>query len=224
MPWHYLETNRYGSQTGWGTNQYDQYVITQNQIDNATEMWNFFRTAGYTEQATAAIIGNCMWESLINPAQYEYYTDMNNWNVYGMGLLMWTPKSKIRDYAQQQMGNMYDGTLQCNFYLSNESAGWNMYRGLNQYPNYPYIVTPEEFRISTQTPEYLGEVFGCNYEGGTYSSYRGGNSRYWYDYFSGTPPVPPTPPSAGSAWFGVFHMLQKRKQQIVMYRRRHKGW
>lgn len=188
-------------------------------------MWNFFRTAGYTEQATSAIIGNVMWESLINPAQYEYYTDMNNWNVYGMGLMMWTPKRKIRDYASAQMGDMYSGDLQCRFYLDNESTGWEMYRGLTQYPNYPYIMTPAEFKVSTQTPEYLAEVFGCNYEGGTYSSYRGGNARYWYNYFQGTPPVPPEPPSSGTAaWFAVFKMLQRRKQQSLLYNRRNKGW
>ena len=194
MAWHYLETNKYGSVSGWGTNQYDAYVITQNQIDNATMMWNFFRNAGYTEQATAAIIGNAMWESLINPAQYEYGSNMSDFSSYGLGLLMWTPKSKIRNYAQQVGGNMYDGNLQCQFYLSDESSGWNMHRGLTQYPNYPYVITPSEFKVSTQTPTYLGEAFGCNYEGGTYSRYRGGNANYWYEYFTGTPPTPPDPP------------------------------
>lgn len=209
MAWHYLESNQYGSVSGWGTNQYDAYIITQNQIDNAREMWNFFRNNGYTEQATAAIIGNAMWESLINPAQYEYGTNMQDFSHYGLGLLMWTPKSKIRNYANQVGGNMYDGNLQCQYYLSNETAGWNMYRGLTQYPGYPYVMTPEQFKISTLTPSYLGEVFGCNYEGGTYSSYRGGNATYWYDYFAGTPPTP-TPTEDISLWFGVFNVLKRR--------------
>lgn len=220
MAWHYEITNRYGSQTGWGTNEYDNYIITQNQIDNATEMWNFFRTAGYTEQATAAIIGNAMWESLINPAQYEYYTDMNNFDVYGMGLLMWTPKRKIRDYAANQMGDMYDGYLQCQFYLEDVQrvGAWNMYRGLNSYPNYPYIMTADEFKNSTQSASYLGEVFGCNYEGGTYSHYRGDNSNYWFNYFSGTPPTPPTPPSGlDPAWAAVLWYVTHDKYKFARH-------
>lgn len=193
MAWSYLATNQYGSVSGWGTNQYDSYVITQNQIDNATMMWNFFRNQGYTEQATAAMIGNAMWESLINPGQYEYGSSMTDFNHYGLGLYMWTPKYKIRDYATSIGGNMYDGDVQCQFYLANESDGWKTDRGLTQYPNYPYNMTPAQFKVSQLTPNYLAEVFGCNYEGGTYSSYRGGNADYWYNYFSGTPPTPPTP-------------------------------
>ena len=209
MAWHYLATNQYGSVSGWGTNQYDAYVITQNQIDNATMMWNFFRSHGYTEEATSAIIGNCMWESLIKHGQYEYGSSMTDFSVYGLGLLMWTPKSKIRDYAQSVGGDMYNGDIQCNFYLSDEQRGWNMYRGLTQYPNYPYVVTPEQFKVSTQSPSYLAEVFGCNYEGGTYSRYRGGNSEYWYEYFHGTPPTPPPPTPTGRKLPIFFYLKRK---------------
>ena len=224
MAWHYLETNQYGSQTGWGTDDVDSYIITQNQIDNASEMWNYFRYRGYSEQATAAIIGNAMHESLLNPAQYEYYTSMTDFSVYGLGLLMWTPKSKIRNYANSVGGNMYDGNLQCNFYIQNESEGWDMYRGLTQYPRYPYIVTPAEFKVSTADVTYLAEVFGCNYEGGNYDTKRGRNSVYWYEYFTGTPPQPPEPPvSGGGAWFGVFHVVNKRNRHNPLVYRRKRG-
>lgn len=212
MAWHYLATNQYGSVSGWGTNQYDAYVITQNQIDNATMMWNFFRYHGYTEEATSAIIGNCMWESLINPGQYEYGSSMTDFDHYGLGLLMWTPKSKIRDYALQYGGDMYDGNLQCEFYLVDEqrAGAWNMNRGLYSYPNYPYVMTAAEFRNSTQTPRYLAEVFGCNYEGGTYSTYRGGNAEYWYEYFHGTPPTPPVPPTPTGRKLPLIFYLKRR--------------
>lgn len=213
MAWHYLATNQYGSVSGWGTNKYDEYIITQNQIDNANMMWSFFRNQGYTEKATAAIIGNAMWESLINPGQYEYGTNMNDFDHYGLGLLMWTPKSKIRNYANQVGGNMYDGDLQCQFYLTDESGGWNMYRGLYQYPNYPYVMTPEQFKISELSPTYLAEVFGCNYEGGGYNAYRGKNAEYWYQQLHGTGPTPPDPPTPPTPPF------TSRKLPIIFYLR-----
>lgn len=210
MSWHYLATNQYGSVSGWGTNKYNEYIITQNQVDNAHMMWDFFRSRGYSEQATSAILGNAMWESLLNPGQYEYYTSMTDFSVYGLGLLMWTPKSKIRDYAQQVGGDMYDGDLQCRFYLANESDGWNMYRGLTQYPRYPYLMTPEEFKVSTQDITYLAEVFGCNYEGGGYDAYRGRNAVYWYEQLHGeVPPEPPEPPTP----------TPSRKLPIIFYLR-----
>lgn len=213
MSWHYLATNQYGSVSGWGTNNVNEYIITQNQIDNAQMMWSFFRNQGYSEQATAAIIGNAMWESLINPGQFEYGSNMSDWSSYGLGLLMWTPKSKIKNYADSVGGDVYSGDLQCRFYLENETPGWNMYRGLTQYPNYPYIMTPGEFKLSTQSPSYLAEVFGCNYEGGTYSRVRSTNSDYWYNYFTGTPPGPGPEPGGGGlgAWFAIFKLQKQRR-------------
>ncbi len=100
MAWHYIDT---ASQV-WTHNAASS---NQDQIDNASEMWAYFRNKGYSEQATAAMIGNAQHESALNPAQWQYGSYVGNEHL-GYGLFQWDPASR---YWQLYCGHYgYDRT------------------------------------------------------------------------------------------------------------------
>ena len=66
MPWHFLDT---ASQSAFGSPLANQ--SNQNQIDNATMIYNYFSALGYSLNAIAALIGNAQHESYLNPAQWQ---------------------------------------------------------------------------------------------------------------------------------------------------------
>ena len=219
MSWHYIDT---ASQV-W---THDAASSNSQQIDNATEMWNYFRSLNYSEEATAAIIGNAQHESALNPAQWQYGGYVGNMND-GYGLFQWDDASKyITTYCGTYGYDRTDGYYQCQWVETQTIGGllgdqWIPVPGV--YPN-----TWNDFKISTDPPGDLAIVFAREWERGnwwgTAGQNRRDNSEYWYQYFTGTPPTPPTPPGDGAAlWFGVFKILAKKKQQQIIYLRRNRG-
>ena len=70
-----------------------------------------------------------------------------------------------------------------------------------------------EFKVSTQTPEYLAGAWVYNYErpadpSATIAGRREA-ARYWYQVLQGLPPIPPVPPT-GSSKFKWWLYLRRR--------------
>lgn len=216
MAWHYVETaSLVWPNTASSSNAY--------QIDNATEMWNFFRTNGYSEQATAAIIGNAQWESCLNPAQWQYGGYVGNLDD-GYGLFQWDPASRyINTFCGTYGYDPKEGHYQC-AWVQTQTIG-----GLDGDQWYG-VVNPTgwgEFKVSTQSPATLAYAFCRNWERGGWASERATNAEYWYNYFTGTPvppdppeppgppdpPTPPDPPDPGPAYpYWLLWQIARSKQ------------
>lgn len=62
-------------------------IVIQRQLtgeNNIEKAWNFYRAEGFSEEATAGILGNYMRESKMNPSVEEYG------NKIGYGLAQWS--------------------------------------------------------------------------------------------------------------------------------------
>ena len=205
MAWHYIDT---ASQV-WTHNAASS---NQDQIDNASEMWAYFRNKGYSEQATAAMIGNAQHESALNPAQWQYGSYVGNEHL-GYGLFQWDPASR---YWQLYCGHFgYDRT---NGYYQCEWVDTQTIGGLegNQWNGKVAPTSWSDFKVSTAAPADLAYAFCRNWERGNWEQRRADNANYWYQYFTGTTPDPPTPgpgDASYAAWFGVFRTLMKRRKQ-----------
>lgn len=179
MPWHYIDT---------ASQVWTPVAASSNaqQIDNAQMFWNFFTSRGYSEQATAAMLGNAQHESTLNPAQWQFGSYVGNPND-GYGLMQWDPASR---YWQLYCGtygyDRTDGDKQC-LWIDTQTIG-----GLegNQWNGVVAPTSWNDFKVSTSSPEDLAYAFCRNWERGGWDQRRATNARYWYDYFHGQPPTP----------------------------------
>lgn len=211
MAWHYIDT---------ASPVWTNYAPNSNtdQIDNATEIWNYFRSLGYSEQATAGILGNAQYESTLNPAQWEYGGYVGNLSA-GYGLFQWTPASR---YV-----NLYCNTYGYSRLLGSHQVEWvetQTIGGLDgdQWNGVVAPYTWAEFKVSIYTPTDLAYAFCRNWERGGWNTMRATNAEYWYNYFTGSPPPqppdpPPPPPVTGTRipiWLFVKLTVDKQKKNI----------
>lgn len=215
MSWHYIDT---ASQV-WS---HSAASSNQDQIDNATEMWNYFRSLNYSEQATAAIMGNAQHESALNPAQWQYGSYVGNRNM-GYGLFQWDPAERYWDlYCGTYGYDRTNGYYQCEWVETQTIGGLDG----NQWNGKVAPLVWDDFKISTNSPADLAYAFCRNWERGNWEQRRADNAQYWYQYFTGTPPTPPTPTPGDDyfgAWFAVFRILAKRRTQVYIYSKRKGG-
>ena len=183
------------------------------QIGNAQEMWNYFTNLGYSEEATAAIIGNAQHESALNPAQWQYGSYVGNPNS-GYGLFQWDP---ARRYWQLYCGtygyDRTDGYYQCQWVETQTIGGLDG----NQWIGVVNPTSWANFKVSTDTPSNLAYAFCRNWERGNWVQERADNAEYWYTYFHGQPPTPPTPPTPPElpVWEMFLFLKRDRTHAII---------
>lgn len=197
----------------------DTSGVTTAQETNAQNIYNYFSALGWSLSAICGMLGNMHVESYLSPAYIQStnrsqlpnsaaslsdvpnsvminFYDRNGRN-YGVGLVQWdgytgTPPAgqKLVSFAERYGLDWYDGDTQC-FRIQREqetNLQWTT------YTLYGTSWTWNNYISNTRTPEDSAAIFQKCYEkGGTDSTRRKNNARYWYDYFSGTPPTPPTP-------------------------------
>lgn len=196
MAWHYVTTDA----PGWTT------PYSSDQTDNASEVWNKLRQAGWTENACAGVLGNFQHESYINPGQWEI--GYNYSMTRGMGLGQWTPATKVSDFVGSTNHDaMANGDAQMNLLLSTPSQFASNINpdGTNTYYNesgLPYITSMAEYSQSTTSVDLLTKVWcicwerpGAQYYHNSIGA-RISDATYWYNVFSGGP-VPPGPDPPG---------------------------
>lgn len=197
--------------------------ITEKQIVNATNVYNYLSAEGWTLSAIAGILGNMQHESFLSPAYiqatnrwrlpnsasslsdvpnsvmqnfYKEYYGVSN-RAFGIGLVQWDGKGitrqKLVGFAMNNGLNWYDGDTQC-LRLVDE---YN--RGIQWQARTLYGIrwTWDNYVTNTRSPEDSAHIWRICYEvGGDESDEtRQENARYWYDYFEDVPPGPgPEPP------------------------------
>lgn len=178
-------TEKEGLKMAWiGGNRY----LSQSEMENnATIIWNYLGSKGWTLNAVSAILGNMQSESTINPNIWESLTiDYSR----GYGLVQWTPATKYIDWAGADWENG-DKELDRIIYEVDNGLQWF------SNPNAPIVnppITFKEFTTSTEPPSTLANYFLWYYEhpAVTIQPIRAEQANAWYEYLSGKPPEPPT--------------------------------
>lgn len=227
-------------------NTYGYTKESQEAIDNATEVASQLLGYGWVLIAVCAALGNQEGESNYNPWRWQSedilstdspWIDQREPNVgHAYGLFQQDPAGKYihRPYAMalptyapnfsNQAGQPYDGNAQVNYLhwiCSDPNGGeWESSGGTGSSYKMPY----SDFITNAQNKniEFLTRTFFYGYERGTWGSNRVTAARYWYNYFSENPPEP-TPQIDNSAWFGVFHLLKRRKSNLYAQPRKRGG-
>lgn len=202
-------------------------------IDNAKCTYDTLASLGWTFYPICALLGNMEYESGYNPWRWQGDTriastdsyHINNQTGHAYGLCQQDPAGKYINstYAQMQYGygpnfldisgNVNDGYAQLR-YIHMICADPNGGEWIPDAPAAQGLGLPFSDFIAN-TPNYTvaqltRTFFGC-YERGTWNSNRVLASEWWSAELANYAPVPPPGSDNSAAWFGLFHMLKKRK-------------
>lgn len=212
----YTELWRYGGgATGltWISGNY--YLDNTQMQNNAYVQYSDLYAKGWTRNAIAGLLGNEQVESTINPGVWQNL-DEGNYNI-GFGLVQWTPATNFTDWATAQGYNITDGNAQDIWLdtMSNTSGQW--------IPTTDYPMSFEEYKVSTEPPDYLASVWLHNFEraGVEREQDRRDYANTWYDYLGGLTPIPqPSNPIPG--WNTSLYIQYGAIAESIRKRRKYK--
>lgn len=160
------------------------YPLSQEQMENnATLLWQFFQTRGWSLNAVCGMLGNIQAESTINPGRWqEGIVEPQQ----GYGLVQWTPSTNVTDWLTANDYPIDSGNGQC------ERIVYEKDNNLQWIPtsSYPYSFT--SFSTSTDSPYDLAMAFLANYERPAEPNQpaRGMLAEIWFEYLTGKTFVP----------------------------------
>lgn len=149
---------------------------------NAAIITNYLRSFGWTDEAIAATLGNMETESTINPGIWE---NLQQGDVtHGFGLVQWTPATKLINWCNE------NGRTYTSMQAQLDRILWELATGEQWIPTSKYPMSFENYTTSTETPEYLAQVFLYNYErpAVTPQTARSIQARNWYNYIKDIQP------------------------------------
>lgn len=181
--------------------------LTDEAYANAVMIYNILEPRGWTVNAIAGMLGNIEVEGGYNPWAWQrdiVLPPSDMWQSgHGYGLFQCDPANK---YINANTGNLY--STYSPHYLGNEGNAYDgdaqikwmddeVYGQYYQTPAYP--ISFAQYRVSTQTPEYLALAWMRNFERPNleiehFEEQRKEAARYWYNVLQDLPPTPPTPP------------------------------
>ena len=216
--WEYLARWGAGVEYSWhnkNTGAYSRDSVEAQ--ENVMKMVEVLAPLGWTINAIAALAGNQAYESGFNPWRWE--SDTVN-TARGYGLFQYTPATKYINssvaagYTGFQpnypmgAGGQDDGTAQLLFMHNNVDGGY--------IPTSAYNLSMQQFRESTQSPDYLASAWLYNYERpadpAATEAGRRADALWWYDWLVNHPWV-----SRGS------NIIPKRRA-LLNHRKRRLGY
>lgn len=175
--------------------------------NNAFLVASYLSGNGWSYNAIAGLLGNMEAESSINAGVVEGYVTTNPPDK-GYGFIQWTDshatsvyQNPLWQWTYRTYGdyNWDDPDRQLIFINGDDRAGWLPVSGYN--------MSYDEFKVSTEAPDYLARAYFYNRERGTWTESRATRALYWYEYITGeTPPDPPDPPDP-----------EKKKHKMPLY-------
>ena len=150
---------------------------------NASYIYSYFSAKGWTRNAICAMLGNMQRESTINPGVWQGLKEGNTKG--GLGLVQWTPASKLISWCNSNGLNHLDINAQC------QRIMYELQNNKQWIKTSAYNITFEEFTKSKTNIKYLTTAFLKNYERAGVSALqqRIEHAQYWYDKFY----IPPQP-------------------------------
>lgn len=178
--------------------------LTQEEMEiNARYIWNYLGGRGWSLNAVAGMLGNMETESSINPGIWQ---DLNVDVGPAFGLVQWDPYTKYTDWCEERNldPSDMDSALQ--------RIEYELENGLQYIKTSKYPLTFAEFKVSTESPYYLGMAFLANYErpAVSYQPTRGTQAERWYEYLSALPAPGYEPKRKGMPLF-MMYMASRRK-------------
>jgi len=215
---YYVPTNKAGC---WGNYTYvdpdGHYLPSEPHIlHNAELISDILFSYGWSSKAIAAVLGNMIAESVMNPAQGEigkkYLTRA------GYGLCQWTPATDYVNWAKAFDHDVYLGVWQVDYLVETGEDRWII------NPDYPYNLSWDDFihyDSEEHSAEWLAMAFFRNYERGSYlPTYRQDCAYWYYEYFMcRTPqPVPPYDPTSYRRYQvqGMPLWMMLRRKEIII--------
>lgn len=202
--YYYNETNQYGCWGNWNYIQGRYEPDEPHMLNNAWKIYNQLRNAGWDIRPICAVIGNMCAESYLNAGQTQ-----NGYAIGavhgGFGLVMWTPQTVYRNWAQANNHNVNLAYWQVDVVDTLDN-------GYVWIDTIEYPLTYTEFKgIDSLSVEYLTKNFYASYERGPSTDesmwYRVYCANYYATQFFGydpedpsivDPPQPdPEPPESG---------------------------
>lgn len=172
-----IRTGTYGNYYGSTYNSSASLNRDKQQL-NALYIWLALQADGWTLNAVSGMLGNMQAESAINPGRWQS-DNVGNMSG-GYGLTQWTPATKYIDWiGVSNDPSTMDNNLKRIKWECENNKQW---RKSSSYP-----ITFREFKVSTQSVDYLAGAFLYNYERPAHYNLdpRVRNARYWYEYLSG---------------------------------------
>ena len=236
MPWHNKQTYGYTRES-------------TEAADNATMVMDILTSLGWGKAAICAALGNFEAESDYNPWRWQYETVLpvndsrigivcgdNTAHAYGIfqsdPAANYIYRSQSPSYPgygpnySNQTGSQNDGTAQmhylnwvCSNYSDGSCGGWNQ----SYHDAIPFAMFKAQADLSVYSMNALVKIFHDGYERSatwtTSGSRRQAAAAYWWEYFGGYEPGP-GPSGGAGAWFGVFNVLKKRRQNGIVYKKK----
>lgn len=126
--------------------------MAENMMENARYIYSFFRNKGWTSNSICGLLGNMQGESGI-------IADINERSGGGgYGLVQWTPKSNLTNWAGQNGLDYRTVDTQC------RRIQWELENSQQFYATKTYPMNFRQFTQSAESPTYLAKVFINNYE------------------------------------------------------------
>lgn len=175
----------------------NRYLSLSEMQNNVDILHYFFRSAGWTDNAIAAMLGNMQSESTINPGIWESLEPYAG----GYGLVQWTPYTNYSNWAG-------DG-WQDNGQKEMERIIYELNNGLQWVSTSKYPMSFEDFTLSQEAPSELAQVWLYNYERPKVKPQpiRSTRANYWYQYITGQ--EPPTPPAGNIPIWLLFKIARR---------------
>lgn len=135
--------------------------------ETSEQIWNYFRSVGFSEESTAAIMGNIMQESGMDPTAVQNggagpAAGLVQWENYTAGTGRWKGMS---DYAESQGKSWTDLKCQLDYILIEMPTVFQTYTGHGTYTYengtvtwWPVSVSVDEFKAMTDISEAT-EIF-----------------------------------------------------------------
>lgn len=159
---------------GWTIS--NNYLSESKMQGNALEVYKYFSSKGWTLNAIGGILGNMEKESNINPGLWQSLKEGNYSG--GFGLVQWTPATNYTDWANANGYSITDPNGQL-YWIDALSASTGQWISTSAYS-----MTWNQFKSSSESPEYLASAFLKNFEraGVEVESERRSCARKWYEY------------------------------------------
>ena len=181
----------------------NRFLSLEEMQTNATYIYWYLSSRGWTINAIAGMLGNMQTEATINPGIWQNLA-VNVGPAFG--LVQWDPFTKYTNWCEA------NGLDPADMDSALKRIEWELENHEQYYATSAYPETFAEFKVSTKDPYYLGMAFLMNYERPYDQNQpaRGEQAEYWYTYLSG---ININPGSGTSS-------KRKKKYNFVLFGRR----